>query len=102
MQTTVQCSGDALSSAAILSLDSNDFIALGVHSLAEAAADLSRSRTAQLTQAPPDVAEKHRGILEVLATGKIVSARPMEPPSTFGHESFVVELLDKKSGKKVG
>lgn len=58
--------------------------------------------TPNLVQASPDVADKHRGILDVLATGKIVSARPMEPPSTFGHESFVVELLDKETGKKVG
>ncbi|CAM6116571.1 unnamed protein product [Calypogeia fissa] len=49
----------------------------------------------------PVVYEKHANILNLLSHGRIVRAKPMDPPSKFGHESFVVEMQHKQAGEKV-
>lgn len=98
METTVSCAGDA---CFLTSLDEDDYVALAVQTLAETAQELKTSRFQRATDTDPVQHRKHNAISELLSTGRIVKARPMEPPSKFGHESFVVQLLNKQTGQKI-
>ncbi|CAM6101064.1 unnamed protein product [Calypogeia fissa] len=97
METTVRCDGDA---CMVTSLEDDDYIALAVQALAETAQQLKRMRLAIARDPDPVVYEKHANILNLLSHGRIVKARPMDPPSKFGHESFVVEMQNKQAGEK--
>ncbi|KAL2633364.1 hypothetical protein R1flu_004843 [Riccia fluitans] len=98
MEATVSCAGDA---CLLTSLDRDDYVALAVQTLADSARELKTSRFQRATDADPVQHARHKEITEILSTGRIVKARPMEPPSKFGHESFVVQLLKKQTGQKV-
>ncbi|KAL3694317.1 hypothetical protein R1sor_007968 [Riccia sorocarpa] len=98
IETTVSCAGDA---CLLTSLNGDDYVALAVQTLADAARELKTSRFQRATDADPVQHARHKEIEEILSTGRIVKARPMEPPSKFGHESFVVQLKKKQTGQKV-
>eukprot|EP00245_Coleochaete_scutata_P001380 TRINITY_DN11688_c0_g1_i2.p1 TRINITY_DN11688_c0_g1~~TRINITY_DN11688_c0_g1_i2.p1 ORF type:complete len:733 (-),score=140.77 TRINITY_DN11688_c0_g1_i2:561-2759(-) len=98
MAVTTRCEGDACHSNA---LDVDDYVALGVQTLVEMAQELKQSRFQRATDADPVVYEKHRSLVNILKNGRVISAKPNEPPSKFGHESFITDLVDSRTGQKI-
>eukprot|EP00898_Chlorokybus_atmophyticus_P000399 jgi/Chlat1/135/Chrsp1S03228 len=96
MTTTVHMQDiDGVASA----MTARDFVALAAQGLAEAALELKESRSQDFGGVRKEILQLHEGIVNVLAKGKVISTKPNEPPSNFGHESFICELEDKSTGK---
>eukprot|EP00897_Mesotaenium_endlicherianum_P003359 jgi/Mesen1/3050/ME000018S02353 len=90
MEATVKCAGEACLSTA---LGGDAYVALALQSITVAAGELLRSRYLRPAGADPVVHRRHHSLAAILAGGEIVSSRPMEPPSRFGHESFADALF---------
>lgn len=99
METSVRCTGDA---CLVTGLSADDYVTLAIQTLAETSQNLRQNRMQRSRlDADPVAQERHAGIVNILAHGRIVGSRPMEPPSRFGHESFVVQLQDDQTGEKI-
>eukprot|EP00899_Mesostigma_viride_P002633 jgi/Mesvir1/12370/Mv00552-RA.3 len=81
-------------------MGNGDCVALAAQALLESAREIREQSAGEYAQMKPSVRAGHEELLSVLSTGKVVSVKANEPPSPFGHESFIVELVDEKSGKR--
>ncbi|GBG89130.1 hypothetical protein CBR_g48839 [Chara braunii] len=106
VESSVTFTGDDSSSS---SLEVDDYLALAENCVLKRASELmNKTRREQLMMGDTgdangrtaEVYEKHRAIVSVLEEGKVVAARPTQPPSIFGHESFVLQLRDSRTGLK--
>ena len=81
-------------------LSPEDAMTLAMQTLAEEADKGTMERAAN---APPTrtARERHRDIVRVLGSGKIIGAVPTDPPSEFGHISYKVRIKDRLSSRVV-
>ncbi|GJP53635.1 hypothetical protein CLOM_g12787 [Closterium sp. NIES-68] len=102
LEATVQCAGDACLTSAP-SLGADDYAALAIATIAEAATKMRREQRLQPggEAGDPAASERRRRIEALLAKGHVVSARPVEPPSRFGHESFLVRLRSPDTKEEI-
>lgn len=99
LEATVRCAGDACLAAGV---KGDDYVALALQAISDTASDLKRTHYQRAIDSDPLLYEKHHTITEILAEGKVVSCSPMEPPSDFGHVSFVSQLRNRKTGVQIG
>ncbi|CAI6007219.1 unnamed protein product, partial [Closterium sp. NIES-64] len=102
LEATVQCAGDACLTSAP-SLGADDYAALAIATIADAATQMRREQRLQPggEAGDPAASERRRRIEELLAKGHVVKARPVEPPSRFGHESFLVRLRSPDTKEEI-
>lgn len=84
-------------------LDMDALEALATHAVVRAAERLARRRTERLRLKgePHVVTALHADTYRVLAFGEVIAAQQNPVCSPFGHESFVCELADPQSGRKL-
>ncbi|GAB4823126.1 hypothetical protein N2152v2_010172 [Parachlorella kessleri] len=102
LETTARQVGFSVDDGASAAMNMDDLTALAAQALVGAATDYCRGRL-QASQAHVHVPERlqhHDEINRILAHGKIVSAE-RNRPSQFGHESYVLELADPHTGRRV-
>ena len=80
-----------------------DLAAIGARALECAAMDFSRSRSAaaQAVVHSADRLARHQTLCSVLQEGRVLSAQPNPVQSTYGHESFVLQLEHPNTGQRV-
>ncbi|CAI5516715.1 unnamed protein product [Closterium sp. Naga37s-1] len=102
LEATVQCAGDACLTSAP-SLGADDYAALAIATIADAATQMRREQRLQPggEAGDPAASERRKRIEELLAKGHVVKARPVEPPSRFGHESFLVRLRSPDTKEEI-
>jgi len=96
LQTECKCVGEACESTA---MEMNDYVALASRALVDRAADMSRETALQVRGVDPDHKHVHREIMETLQHGQVVSARPNDVVSKFGHPSYFVTLQHPQTMK---
>ncbi|KAK3242913.1 hypothetical protein CYMTET_47413 [Cymbomonas tetramitiformis] len=98
MQTSVSCAGDECS-LELLQMD--DFAAVASQVLAKSASKLARKTGHQLRGVDEDHSEIHASYLDVLKHGTIISAKPTEHESEYGHPSYSVVLRHPDTGREL-
>jgi hypothetical protein len=99
---TIQASVEPHTSAK-QDLNTQDMIALAALAIERAGTKLFAHESHTLRKKKRDSGRhsKHLELTKVLQHGKIVSSRRSDHTSEFGHESFLVELEDEDSGKRI-
>eukprot|EP00899_Mesostigma_viride_P027470 jgi/Mesvir1/7908/Mv11838-RA.1 len=97
LRAEVSCKNEACQLAA---MKDSDYIALAAQSILHEARRLREMSLGELQENSTHARDGHAEIIDLLTHGKIIHARPNEPVSSFGHESFIVKLLDERTGKK--
>lgn len=100
MKVAVRCAGLPSGNANSVNLDGA--IALASQAMAERASKFSQKKVCDARRGSPAWEKAHRELHDVLMTGKIVSSRPNDlHVSAYGHESFLVEVECRKTGRRV-
>jgi len=100
MKVAVRCAGLPSANANSVSLDGA--IALASQAMAERASKFAQKKVCDARRGSPTWEKAHRELHDVLLTGRIVSSRPNDlHESAYGHESFLVEVECRKTGRRV-
>jgi len=100
---TIQASVEPHNSANPNNLNTQDMIALAALAIERAGTRLfaHESHTLRKKNRDADRHSKHLELTKILQHGKIISSRRSDHTSEFGHESFLLELEDESSGKRI-
>jgi hypothetical protein len=76
--------------------------ALAAQAAAAAAADMAHARAAAAAEQrqPDQCAQRFAEVEALLSRGQIVAAEPNPVVSEFGHESYLIELMDPQTGRR--
>lgn len=98
METVVSCAGEAYSST---SLDMDDYMTLALQVLVDSAQRMKKAQCDLAHDADPLIQERRKLIVDTLDSGEIVECKPIDPPSIFGHESYVMKLRNLRTGHEI-